>query len=343
MLGPLHRRLPRVPEPYSTPMPEEPEPPPTSDGLCPGCLTEAHWVVAQGSDRFFGKTTDQFSLVECCNCGLVRLNPFPTEVQLKAFSNGLPWWESTQARESRILRALRAMAFRGQVRFILGTQVRRRPTLDLSGRGAPHVSVLQDLGLAVEKADIANVRVQQARIPRAGPATAAAGAVAGYARRSFGTIVALHVVEHLRDPWSALAMLRDLLDDDGSIIVQVPDASSWEALLLGERWNGFDIPRHPVSFREEDLEALLEACGYQVLRRKRFWLAQGPAGLATSLCPGLAPAVRHGRGMTERGFLRVLKDLAHRSIVVGVMPLTLLAALAGIGSSIMMEARKADR
>lgn len=324
-------------------MPEEPEPPPTSDGRCPGCATEAHWVVAQGSDRFFGKTTDQFSLVECRDCGLVRLDPFPTKAQLKAFSNGALWWESAQASESRILKALRAMAIRGQLRFILGAQVQRRPTLDLSGRGAPHVSKLQDLGLAVEKADIANVRVQRARVLRDEPATADAGPVAAYARRSFGTIVALHVVEHLRDPWSALAMLRDLLDDDGRIVIQVPNASSWEAMLLGERWNGFDIPRHPVSFREEDLEALLEACGYQVLRRKRFWLAQGPAGLATSLCPGLAPAVRHGRGMTERGYLRVLKDLAHRSIVVGVMPFTLLAALAGIGSFIMMEARKADR
>ena len=324
-------------------MPEEPEPVRTSDGHCPGCLAEAHWVVAEGSDRFFGKTTDQFSLVECCNCGLVRLNPFPTDAQLKAFSNGALWWESTQASERRILKALRAMAIRGQVRFILGAQVQRRPTLDLSGKDAPHVCELQDLGLAVVKADIANVRVKRARTLRADPASAAASPDAAYTRRSFGTIVALHVVEHLRDPQSALAMLRDLLDDDGSIVVQVPDASSWEALLLGERWNGFDIPRHPVSFREEDLEALLEACGYEVLRRKRFWLAQGPAGLATSLCPGLAPAVRHGRGMTEPRYLRVLKDLAYRSIVVGVLPLTLLAALAGIGSFIMMEARKADR
>ena len=152
----------------------------------------------------------------------------------------------------------------------------------------------------------------------------------------------MHVVEHLRDPGPALKMLRGLLADDGNMLVQVPDASSWEALLLAERWNGFDIPRHPVCYREKDLVALVQKCGYEVRQCKRFWLADGPAGLATSLVPGLAPAVRHGRGETEAKHVRMFKDLAHWAMVLGALPFTMLAAVAGLGPSIMIEARKAD-
>ena len=97
------------------------------------------------------------------------------------------------------------------------------------------------------------------------------------------------MLEHFRDPRSILVVLRDLLDADGSLVIQVPDAASWEALLLAERWNGFDIPRHPISFREKDLHSLLETSGFEIRRLERFSFGYGVTGLATSLCPGLDP------------------------------------------------------
>ncbi len=164
----------------------------------------------------------------------------------------------------------------------------------------------------------------------------------GFSLGSYSAIIALHVLEHLRDPKSALVILRDLLAKDGSLVIQVPDAASWEALILGNRWNGFDIPRHPIAFRAEDLESLLETCGYKVLRRKRFSLRDDPTGLATSLCPGLDPFVRHERKTSESKFTAAIKDLLYGMLVVAVLPFILLEAASGSGSFLMVEARKAD-
>ena len=60
-----------------------------------------------------------------------------------------------------------------------------------------------------------------------------------------------------------------------------------------------DAPRHLTDFRARDLEALLAAAGFQVVRRKYFSLRDNPAGLATSLAPSLDPMARRVRGVRE--------------------------------------------
>jgi hypothetical protein len=148
-----------------------------------------------------------------------------------------------------------------------------------------------------------------------------------------------HVVEHLYDPRAYFAIARELLARDGRLIVQVPNAASGQARLLGRRWNGFDVPRHLFDFRDRDLETVLVRSGFEVLRRKYFSLRDNPAGLASSLAPALDPMARRVRGATESGGARLAKDLAYFALVVGSAPFAALEALCRAGSTVMMEAR----
>ena len=68
----------------------------------------------------------------------------------------------------------------------------------------------------------------------------------------------------------------------------------------GRAWNGVDVPRHLFDFRDRDLVKILEAAGFEVLRRKYFSLRDNPAGLASSLAPSLDPMARRVRRVTER-------------------------------------------
>ena len=69
--------------------------------------------------------------------------------------------------------------------------------------------------------------------------------------------------------------------------------------MFGEHWNGVDVPRHLVNYRQRDLEHLLEHCGFEVVRRKHFSLRDNPAGFASSIAPGLDPMARRVRKMRE--------------------------------------------
>src|SRR5439155_22818667 len=126
---------------------------------------------------------------------------------------------------------------------------------------------------------------------------------------------------------------------DGRLVVQVPNAASWQFRLLGDAWNGLDVPRHLFDYRDRDLEKLLEASGFEVLRRKYFSLRDNPAGLASSVAPSLDPMARRVRRSPESAAVKIAKDAVYFALTVAALPLVALEAAAGAGSTIMLEAR----
>ena len=176
---------------------------------------------------------------------------------------------------------------------------------------------------------------------RAGvPAVCATLSRAPFAPESCAAITMFHVLEHLYDPASYLDAAHQLLRPDGRLIVQVPNAACWQFLLLGERWNGIDVPRHLIDFRRTDLDTLLDHCGFEVLRHKHFSLRDNPAGLASSLAPMLDPMARRLRRIQETPRARLWKDLMYAALVAASLPFTLVEAACRAGSTIMVEARK---
>jgi SAM-dependent methyltransferase len=157
---------------------------------------------------------------------------------------------------------------------------------------------------------------------------------------SCAAVTMFHVLEHLENPAEYLSAARELLRPEGRLVVQVPNASCWQFLLLGENWSGLDVPRHLLNFRVPDLEALLDFAGFEVVRRKFFSLRDNPAGLATSLAPGLDPMARRVRRVAETSGAKLVKDLIYLGLVAASVPFTLLEAACRAGSSIMVEARK---
>jgi hypothetical protein len=88
------------------------------------------------------------------------------------------------------------------------------------------------------------------------------------------------------------------------------------------------------------MEILLDRSGFEILRVKHFSLRDNPAGLATSLAPGLDPMARRVRGLAETSRERLVKDLVYFALVVAATPFALLEAACRAGSTVMIEARK---
>jgi SAM-dependent methyltransferase len=163
---------------------------------------------------------------------------------------------------------------------------------------------------------------------------------APFPRESFAAITMFHVLEHLYEPASYLKAAADYLKPGGKLIIQVPNAASWQFVLFGEAWNGIDVPRHLIDFRARDVDALLDGCGFEVLRHKYFSLRDNPAGLATTIAPGLDPMARRIRARGESGRTRLLKDMVYLGLVAASVPVTVLEAACRAGSTVMVEARR---
>src|SRR5436190_2159200 len=66
-------------------------------------------------------------------------------------------------------------------------------------------------------------------------------------------VVLWHVLEHLADPGEALRRIRRWLRPSGALVVAVPNLSSLQARIGGDRWFHQDVPRHRTQFSRAGL------------------------------------------------------------------------------------------
>lgn len=108
-------------------------------------------------------------------------------------------------------------------------------------------------------------------------------------------IVAADVLEHLRDPWSALAALRERLATGGVAVVSVPNVAHWTARRALARGR-FDYADHGV-FDRTHLRFFTRASAHELAARGGFAVAE--ERFATSSLP-LEPYLRRRLGGTEQ-------------------------------------------
>lgn len=295
----------------------------------------------RATDRLYRTTNREFNVAECTHCGLIRLDPFPTPAELAAYYPSGYWYVPGGDAASRMEEAYRVFVLGDHIRFVkraLRGLDRNGLVLDVGCGGGLFLRLLQSGGYRVLGLDSSEQAASVAA--RSGvPAITAALDQAPLKPRSCIAITMFHVLEHLYEPDVYLKCARELLAPEGRLVVQVPNAASWQFLLLGENWNGLDVPRHLTNFRARDIEALISHCGFEIVSRKFFSLRDNPAGLATSIAPALDPMARRLRGQVEPPRLRLLRDLAYLTLVVAALPFTAIEAACGAGSSVMIEAR----
>ena len=97
----------------------------------------------------------------------------------------------------------------------------------------------------------------------------------------FRIISMIHVLEHIPSPGNFLSLLRDKIESDGLLLIEVPD----------HRQNPFDllIADHSTHFTADTLAPLVERSGYRVLATALDWVPKELTVLARrSALPGRA-------------------------------------------------------
>lgn len=311
---------------------------------CPACGCPDFTSLFKATDRLYRTTSQEFQIVECRRCHLIRLLPRPTPAELVKYYPPEYWFSPGDSLPDRLEEYYRRLVLRDHLRFVRrALEDIRKPglVLDVGCGGGLFLAMLAEEGQRVAGLDF-SLDAARAAWARGVPAICGGLAQPPLRPGSCRLVTMFHVLEHLYQPQAYVEAAYELLRPGGSLVVQVPNASSWQFLLLGENWTGADVPRHLTIFRTSDLEVLLERCGFRVVRKKLFSLRDNPASLASSLAPWLDPMARRVRKRGEGPRTRLVKDLVYFALVLACIPFTLLEAACGAGSTVMLEGKKPE-
>jgi SAM-dependent methyltransferase len=83
-------------------------------------------------------------------------------------------------------------------------------------------------------------------------------------KRKFGIIMFLHSLEHVANPLDTLKFARNLLDNEGTILIRTPIVS-YAFERYGKFWFQIDAPRHQLIYSEKGLEIITDRAGLQIV------------------------------------------------------------------------------
>ncbi len=86
--------------------------------------------------------------------------------------------------------------------------------------------------------------------------------------KKYDVITLWHVLEHLPNLDEQIKKLVTLLNENGTMVIAVPNFKSYDARHYKKYWAAFDVPRHLWHFSKEAIERLFSDHGMKVIKTK---------------------------------------------------------------------------
>lgn len=239
---------------------------------CPLCGSENEVFRLYRTLDFF-LTREEFEIWECNLCNIRYTHPFPPEIELPKYYKSPEYLSHAKTHQSvfsLIYGSIRSLNVKWKAQQLKRFFPQPGSILDVgcgSGsflaemkrKGWACVGIEPDFGsrsfvenhwnIPVYK-DIASIEKNQ----------------------SFQVITLWHVLEHFSDPFSALKQLKMLLNNDGILVVAVPNFESLDAMNFGSYWAAYDVPRHLYHFSLASLESVIAEAGFKIVQVKPVWV-----------------------------------------------------------------------
>lgn len=222
---------------------------------CPACGSASRpWITAKG-----------FPIRACRACGMKFVYPLPSDV---SGVYGADYFFGARAGFGYVNYDQDKQAMTPISKKYLALIAERRPArgrlLDVGAATGVFVALAQHAGWQAEGIEISSAAVAAAKAKGLPVTEATLESLDGESR--YDAITFLDVLEHLPDPAQALRIAHRLLRPGGVIAVNVPDAGSLYARVMGRAWHAIVPPEHLSYFTFSSLDRLLADAGFQNVR-----------------------------------------------------------------------------
>jgi SAM-dependent methyltransferase len=235
--------------------------------VCELCGSAASQPFLDQVDRFSGQ---KFLLAQCRKCGLVYLNPRPTQAEVSRF-----YPEGYEAYQTNHSNWHTQRALDRQLAFVNKHQPKRGRLLDIGCATGEFLATARQDGWEVLGVEVMESVAESARKRHNLPIIDGSIDNPDLPESSFDAVTLWDVLEHLPQPVQAMQTAHRLLRPGGVVIFSIPNLQSFDRYLFGKKWIGWDPPRHFNLFDKKTVSQLLRTSGFQELERSCFLGGKG--------------------------------------------------------------------
>lgn len=218
----------------------------------------------------------KFTFVKCQSCGLVFLNPRPKPDQISKYYPPERYWADEDIRKPpRRLITKKWKRLREKTYGLLYKEIFRRfpkpaKILDIGCGTGGFLTGFKERGWQVLGTEISPEAASFSQKVYGFPVKVGDLLELDFSGEKFNVVTLNGVLEHLFSPRESLEKINQLLEQDGLLVIVIPNIESLGARIFGKDWWALQPPRHLYHFSPKTIRTLLEKTGFKVLSINHF-------------------------------------------------------------------------
>ncbi len=172
--------------------------------------------------------------------------------------------DSSKSLVDKIYQIVKKFSFYSKLRLINQFSKERKRLLDIGAGTGDFLKAAKSAGWSIwgiEPNHDARMRAREKRVELLSE-------IELLSEQKFEVITLWHVLEHLPDLENQILKLLGCLEQNGTLVIAVPNFNSYDAKYYKEFWAAFDVPRHLWHFSTTAIERLFLKHGLKVVRVK---------------------------------------------------------------------------
>jgi len=232
---------------------------------CPICSSSEQQIFIKSKDYFL--TNEEFTIVECKNCGFRFVNPRPTQEKIGKYYETEEYVSHSNTKKgiiNLVYAIVKNRALKNKYKLVSQTQ-KGKEILDIGCGPGDFLSVFKTNGWNTYGIE-PNKSAREIAKKDHNLNVFSEDELETFSAKKFDVITLWHVLEHVHTLNSRIEKLKSLLKDDGLLVVAVPNCASYDATKYGKFWAAYDLPRHIYHFRQSDIKTLFSKHGMKITK-----------------------------------------------------------------------------
>lgn len=206
--------------------------------------------------------------MSCRNCGFKFTNPRPDEEEIGRYYESADYISHSNSKKgifNKTYQLVRKYAIEGKVKMLTRLKPANKTVLDIGSGTGEFLAALKKNGwktMGLEPNEKARKYATQQYSLR----TEDTALIIEEEDHSWDVITMWHVLEHVHRLNEMVSQLKRILKKNGTLVIAVPNVTSFDASIYQKEWAAFDVPRHLYHFSQKHITMLFEKVDMKVVK-----------------------------------------------------------------------------